>query len=101
MPTKASASAAPDKKPAAAKKPAAGFAKPVQPDAALAAVVGSTPLPRTELTRKLWDYIKAHQLQDPAKKTLINADDKLKVVFDGKAQVSMFEMTKLVSGHIK
>ena len=86
---------------APAKKPAAGFAKPVQPDEALAAVVGSEPLPRTELTKKLWEYIRAHQLQDPAKKTLINADAKLKVVFDGKAQVSMFEMTKLVSGHVK
>ncbi len=89
-----------DKKPAA-KKPAAGFAKPVQPDEALAAVVGSTPLPRTELTKKLWEYIRTHKLQDPAKKTTINADDKLKAVFDGKAQVTMFEMTKLVSGHVK
>ena len=68
----------------APKKPNAGFAKPVQPDAALAAVVGSAPLPRTELTRKLWEYIRAHQLRDPAKKTLINADEKLKAVFDGK-----------------
>lgn len=89
-----------DKKPAA-KKPAAGFAKPVQPDEVLAAVVGSTPLPRTELTKKLWEYIRTNKLQDPAKKTMINADDKLKAVFDGKAQVSMFEMTKLVSGHVK
>ena len=89
-----------DKKPAA-KKPNAGFAKPVQPDQALAAVVGSDPLPRTELTKKLWEYIRKHKLQDPAKKTQINADDKLKTVFDGKAQVSMFEMTKLVSGHVK
>ena len=93
--------AADDKKSTAAKKPAAGFAKPVQPDAALAAVVGSAPLPRTELTKKLWDYIRTHKLQDPAKKTLINADDKLKSVFDGKAQVTMFEMTKLVGGHVK
>ncbi len=93
--------AAGDKKPATAKKPAAGFAKPVQPDEALAAVVGSEPLPRTELTKKLWEYIRAHKLQDPAKKTIINADEKLKVVFDGKAQVTMFEMTKLVSGHVK
>ena len=89
-------------KPATPNKPAsAGFAKPVQPDEALAAVVGSAPLPRTELTKKLWEYIRAHKLQDPAKKTLINADAKLKVVFDGKAQVSMFELTKLVSGHVK
>ena len=74
--------------PAAAKKPAAGFAKPVQPDEALAAVVGSTPLPRTELTKKLWEYIRTHKLQDPAKKTQINADEKLKAVFDGRAQVT-------------
>ena len=92
-----------DKKPAAPKKKAAaaGFAKPVQPDLALAAVVGSAPLPRTELTRKLWEYIRAHHLQDPAKKTLVNADEKLRAVFDGQAQVSMFEMTRLVSGHVR
>lgn len=88
-----------EKKPA--KKANAAFLKPVQPDEALAAVVGSTPLPRTELTKKLWDYIKKHKLQDEKKKTNINADDKLKAVFDGKKQVSMFEMTKLVSGHLK
>ena len=75
--------------------------KPVQPDAALSAVVGSTPIPRGELTKKLWDYIKKNGLQDKTKKTLINADAALKVVFNGKAQVTMFEMTKLVSGHIK
>ena len=92
---------APSGKQPTPKKPNAGFAKPVQPDSALAAVVGSAPLPRTELTKKLWEYIRKHQLQDPAKKTLINADDKLKAVFDGKGQVSMFEMTKLVSGHVK
>lgn len=92
-----------DKKAAAtAKKPAKpGFAKPVQPDEVLAAVVGSTPLPRTELTKKLWEYIRTNKLQDPAKKSLINADEKLKAVFDGKAQVTMFEMTKLVGGHVK
>lgn len=84
-----------------AKKPNAGFAKPVQPDEALAAVVGSEPLPRTELTKRLWDYIRSHQLQDPAKKTQINADAKLKAVFDGKTHVTMFEMTRLVSGHVK
>ncbi len=77
------------------------LAKPVQPDAALARVVGSDPLPRTELTKKLWDYIKAHKLQDEKKKTQINADDALLAVFDGKKQVTMFEMTKLVSGHLK
>lgn len=98
---KSNSPAAGDKNPATAKKPAAGFAKPVQPDDALAAVVGSTPLPRTELTKKLWEYIRTNKLQDPAKKTVINADDKLKAVFDGKVQVTMFEMTKLVSGHVK
>lgn len=75
--------------------------KPVQPDEALAAIVGSKPLPRSEMTKKLWEYIKKNGLQDPAKKTMINADDALKVVFGGKKQVSMFEMTKLVSGHVK
>ena len=74
---------------------------PVTPDAALAAVVGAKPLPRTELTKKLWDYIKKNKLQDAKKRTLINADDALKAVFNGKAKVSMFEMTKLVSGHVK
>ena len=82
------------------RKPNAAFMKPVQPDDKLGAVVGSKPLPRTELTKKLWDYIKKNKLQDPKKKTLINADDALKAVFNGKKQVSMFEMTKLVSGHV-
>ncbi len=75
--------------------------RPVQPDDKLAAVVGSTPLPRSEMTKKLWNYIKKHGLQDKTKKTQINADDALRAVFNGKSQVSMFEMTKLVSGHIK
>ena len=75
--------------------------KPVQPDDKLAAVVGSKPLPRTELTKKLWVYIKKNKLQDPKKKTMINADEALKAVFNGKKTVSMFEMTKLVSGHVK
>jgi chromatin remodeling complex protein RSC6 len=83
-----------------ARKPNAAFMKPVTPDAALAAVVGSTPLPRTELTKKLWAYIKKNGLQDKKVKTQINADDKLKAVFNGKKSVSMFEMTKLVSGHL-
>ena len=74
--------------------------KPVSPDSALAAVVGSNPLPRTELTKKLWAYIKKNGLQDKKVRTQINADDKLKVVFGGKSKVSMFEMTKLVSGHV-
>jgi len=75
--------------------------KPVQPDATLAAVVGSTPIPRSEVTKKLWDYIKKHKLQDEKKKTNINADAALLAVFGGKKQVTMFEMTKLVSQHIK
>jgi len=78
----------------------AAFMKPVTPDAALSAVVGADPLPRTELTKKLWDYIKSNDLQNPENKREIIADDKLKAVFDGKDKVSMFEMTKLVSGHI-
>lgn len=75
--------------------------KPVTPDAALAPIVGSTPLPRTELTKKLWAYIKKNGLQDKKNKRNINADAALKVVFGGKAQVSMFDMTKLVSKHVK
>ena len=74
--------------------------KPVQPDDKLSLIVGSKPLPRSELTKKLWDYIKKNKLQDPKKKTNINADDALKAVFNGKKTVTMFEMTKLVSGHI-
>jgi chromatin remodeling complex protein RSC6 len=83
------------------RKPNAAFMKPVQPDDVLAAVVGAKPLPRTELTKKLWEYIKKNGLQDKKVKTQINADDKLKAVFGGKKSVTMFEMTKLVSGHIK
>jgi upstream activation factor subunit UAF30 len=75
--------------------------KPVQPDAVLAAVVGSTPVSRGELTKKVWDYIKKHGLQDAKNRRNINADALLKPVFGGKAQVTMFEMTKLVSTHVK
>jgi upstream activation factor subunit UAF30 len=75
--------------------------RPVQPDDKLSVVVGSKPLPRGALTKKLWDYIKKNGLQDSKKKTQINADDALKAVFNGKKSVSMFEMTKLVSGHVK
>lgn len=89
------------KKTTSKKKPNAAFMKPVTPDDKLAAIVGSKPLPRTELTKKLWDYIKKNKLQDAKKKTQINADDALKAVFNGKKSVSMFEMTKLVSGHVK
>ena len=83
------------------RKPNAAFMKPVQPDTALSAVVGVKPLPRTELTKKLWVYIKKNSLQDKKKRTNINADDKLKLVFGGKKTVTMFEMTKLVSKHVK
>lgn len=84
-----------------AKKPNAAFMKPVQPDAALAAVVGGTPQPRTEIVKKIWAYIKKQGLQDAKNKRMINADDKLGVVFGGKKQVNMFEMTKLISAHVK
>ncbi|MDP2604357.1 MAG: SWIB/MDM2 domain-containing protein [Deltaproteobacteria bacterium] len=83
------------------RKPNAAFMKPVQPDAVLSAVVGNKPIPRTELTKKLWAYIKKNKLQDTKKKTNINADDNLKAVFGGKKTVTMFEMTKLVSRHVK
>jgi upstream activation factor subunit UAF30 len=75
--------------------------KPIQPDAVLGVVVGTKPLPRSQMTKKLWDYIKKNKLQDAKKRTQINADDELKAVFGGKKQVSMFEMTKLVSAHVK
>ena len=89
------------KKTATKRKPNAAFMKPVQPDEKLSAIVGSKPLPRSELTKKLWDYIKKNGLQDKKKRTQINADEAIKPVFNGKSQVSMFEMTKLVSGHLK
>jgi chromatin remodeling complex protein RSC6 len=85
----------------ATKTPNAAFMKPVNPDDMLAKIVGDKPLPRTELTKKLWVYIRKNGLQDAKKRTLINADENLKAVFNGKKQVSMFEMTKLVSGHLK
>jgi len=85
------------KKAASAKN---ALSKPMQPDAALAAVVGRDPLPRTELTKKLWEYVRKHQLQDPKDKRNIRADEKLLAVFDGKKVVSMFEMTNLVNGHL-
>lgn len=75
--------------------------RPVQPDAALAQIVGSAPLLRADLTKKLWDYIKAHGLQDPRKKTMIHADEKLLPVFGGRTTVSMFEMTKCVTAHTR
>jgi upstream activation factor subunit UAF30 len=88
-------------KKASKRKPNAAFMKPVQPDAALSEVVGSKPLPRTELTKKLWAYIKKNNLQDKKNRRMIHSDDALKAVFAGKAQVNMFEMTKLVSKHVK
>jgi upstream activation factor subunit UAF30 len=89
------------KKAAAKRKPNAAFMKPVTPSATLAAVVGSAAVPRTEITSKIWAYIKKNGLQDKVNKRNINADDKLKAVFGGKKTVSMFEMTKLVSAHLK
>lgn len=108
---KKAAKKAPAKKKAAVKKPAAKKAKKRTPNAAfmapktpagpLAAVVGDKPIPRTEITKKLWAYIKKNGLQDAKERRMINADDKLKPVFGGKSKVSMFEMTKLVNKHIK
>jgi chromatin remodeling complex protein RSC6 len=90
---------------AAKKKPArkanAAFMKPVQPDATLSPVVGDKPIPRTEVTKKLWAYIKKNGLQDAKNRRMINADDTLKKVFGGKSSVNMFEMTKLVGKHLK
>ena len=80
--------------------PSAAFMKPVKPDSALSAVVGSSPLPRTELTKKLWQYIKRHGLQDAKNRRAINADDNLRPVFGGRSQVTMFDMTKLVNKHV-
>jgi len=74
--------------------------KPVKPDEKLAEIIGNDPVPRTEVTRKLWDYIRGHNLQDPSNKTFINADEKLKQVLDGRDRVSMFEMTRLVFNHV-
>ena len=99
----------PAKKRAAAKKkatkskrkPNAAFMKPMTPSSTLSEVIGSKAVPRTEVTKKLWAYIKKNKLQDAKKRTMINADDKLRAVFGGKKQVSMFEMTKLVSKHLK
>jgi chromatin remodeling complex protein RSC6 len=88
-------------KKAAARKPNAAFMKPVTPSAALAEVVGSKPIPRTEVTKRLWAYIKKNKLQDAKNKRMIKADDTLKGVFANKSTVNMFEMTKLVSKHLK
>jgi len=83
------------------RKPNAAFMKPMNPSAALAEVVGAKAMPRTEVTKKIWAYIKRNKLQDSKNRRMINADDALKAVFGGKKSVSMFEMTKLVSKHLK
>jgi chromatin remodeling complex protein RSC6 len=83
------------------RKPSAAFMKPMSPSGDLAEVVGSKSMPRTQVTKKLWEYIKKHKLQDSKNRRMINADEALKKVFGGKKQVSMFEMTKLVSKHLK
>jgi upstream activation factor subunit UAF30 len=112
MPKKAPAKKTPTKKAPAKKAPAKkapakkrkvnpALMKPIQPDDVLAKVIGSKPVPRGEMTKKLWDYIKKNKLQDTKNKRQINADDNLKAVFGGKKSVSMFEMTKLVSQHVK
>ncbi len=93
--------AAAPKKAKTARKPNAAFMKALTPSAALAAVVGNSPLPRTEVVKKLWAYIKKNGLQDSKNRRNINADAKLKEVFGGKTTVSMFDMTKLVSKHLK
>jgi upstream activation factor subunit UAF30 len=101
MAKKKKAAKKPARKAAKKRKPSAAFMKPMQPDAALSAVVGSKPIPRTEVTKKLWQYIKRKGLQDKKNRRNINADAALKVVFGGKGTVNMFEMTKLVSRHMK
>mgnify|MGYP000934479609 CR=1 FL=1 len=85
----------------AAKKVNSALSKPLALSADLEAVTGKGPMPRTEVVKKLWDYIKKHNLQNPKNKRNVMADDKLKKVFNGKSEVSMFEMTKLVSAHLK
>ena len=107
-PAKKAAKKAPAKKvakkaaaPKKPRKPNAAFMKPMTPSSVLASVIGMMPMPRTEVTKKIWDYIKKNKLQDAVNKRMINADEKLKQVFGGKGKVSMFEMTKLVSNHLK
>lgn len=99
---KAKAKAKPAKaaKPKAKRKPNAAFMKPMTIGAVLHPVIGSKPMPRTEVVKKIWEYIKKNKLQDPKERRNINADDNLKAVFGGKKTVSMFEMTKLISGHL-
>ena len=101
-PKKAAKKAAPKKaaKKKSARKPNAAFMKPLTPSAELAAVVGNKPMPRTDVVKKIWVYIKKNNLQDKANRRMINADDKLKVVFGGKSQVSMFDMAKHLAKHL-
>ena len=89
------------KKASSSKGGGKGLAAEVQISEDLSAIIGSKPMPRSEVTKKVWDYIKANGLQDQTNKRMINADDKLKVIFGGKKQVSMFEMTALVNKHLK
>jgi len=99
-PVKKAAKKAPAKK-KSARKPNAAFMAALTPSATLAQVVGSKPLPRTQIIKKIWDYIKKNKLQDNKNRRMINADEKLKVVFGGKGQVSMFDLAKIVSKHVK
>ena len=99
--TRGAKKAAPKAAKKTARKPNAAFMKPVTPSPDLAVVVGAKPIPRTEVTKKLWAYIKKNGLQDPKNKRMIKADAALKTVFGGKAAVNMFEMTKLVGKHLK
>jgi upstream activation factor subunit UAF30 len=100
-PMKKAAARKPAAKSKTKRKPNAAFMKPMTVSSTLASVIGSNPMPRTEVTSKLWGYIKKNNLQDKTNRRMINADDKLRDVFGGKKQVSMFEMTKLVSKHLK
>ena len=98
---KASKKAPAKKKAASKRKPNAAFMKAMQPSPQLSAVIGSSSMPRTEVTKKIWQYIKKNSLQDNKNRRMINSDEKLRDVFGGKKQVSMFEMTKLVNKHLK
>lgn len=89
------------KKTPSKRKPNAAFMRPMQPDDKLAAIVGSKAIPRSEITKKVWDYIKKHGLQDKKKRTQINADDNMRAIFGGKSSVTMFEMTKMVNQHME
>ena len=101
MATKKKATKKTVKKTTAKRKPNAAFMKPMTPSAALGAVIGGNAMPRTEVTKKIWAYIKKNGLQDKKNRRMINADDKLRAVFGGKGQVNMFQMTSLVNKHVK